>query len=86
MNTYQPIPVEEIIARVTTIELGYLKEQARTVCETDEQFEGWMEEVYPDYERQFAQCETLQQFKSVLTEVFGVDNPSEYILDNYIIR
>ena len=86
MNTYQPIPVEDIIKRVSESELGFLLSQAQEYCDGPEELEDWKKDVYESVQKRLRDCETIDDLRIALEEDLQIENPSEYILDNYIIR
>ena len=85
-NTYQTIPVEDLIKRVASEELEFLRNQASHYCESNEEFEEWLNDEYTKIKARYDACKTLKDLEIVVEEEIGVENPSEYILKNYVIR
>ena len=78
--------IQDLIKKVSEAELEFLASQANEYCESPEEIEEWKEDTYKPMQKLFADCESINDLREVLEEELGIENPSEYILDNYIIE
>jgi hypothetical protein len=85
-NNYKTIPVEDLIKRVASEELGFLHNQASEYCESEEEFEEWLNDEYTKIKARYNACETLEQLETVVEEEVGVENAAQYILKNYVTK
>jgi hypothetical protein len=77
--------IDKLIKKVTDSELEFLLSQAEEYCEDKEEFAEWKKDVHDPLKKKFVNCESIDDLRAVLEEEIGIENPSEYILDNYII-
>ena len=77
--------IQDLIKKVSEAELEFLASQANEYCESPEEIEEWKEDTYKPMQKLFVNCESINDLREVLEVELGIDNPSEYILDNYII-
>ena len=77
--------LKDLIEKVAKQELEFLLSQAEEYCEDKEEFAEWKKDVHDPIKKQFVNCESIDDLRAVLEEEIGIENPSEYILDNYII-
>lgn len=78
--------IDILIKKVSEAELEFLTSQANEYCESPEEIEEWKEDTYKPMQKLFADCESIDDLREVLEVELGIDNPSEYIFDNYIIE
>ena len=78
--------IDILIKKVSEAELEFLTSQAKEYCEGPEEFAEWKKEVHDPLKKKFVNCESINDLREVLEEELGIENPSEYILDNYIIE
>ena len=77
--------IDILIKKVADKELEFLVSQAKEYCESPEEIAGWKKDIYDPLKKKFVNCESINDLREVLEEEIGIENPSEYILDNYII-
>ena len=78
--------INDLIKKVADKELEFLASQAKEYCEDEEELMAWKAEVHDPLKKKFVNCESINDLREVLEEELGIENPSEYILDNYIIE
>jgi len=83
--TYQLITVDKLIKRVAQEELEFLRKQASDYCESNEEFEDWLNGEYTKIKARYDACKTLDDLELVVEEEIGVENPAHYILKNYAV-
>ncbi len=77
--------LKDLIEKVAKQELEFLLSQAEEYCEDKEELAEWKNDVLSPLWKKFVMCESIDDLRAVLEEEIGIENPSEYILDNYII-
>jgi uncharacterized protein (UPF0335 family) len=77
--------LKDLIEKVAKQELEFLLSQAEEYCEDKEELAEWKKDVHDPLKKKFVNCESIDDLRAVLEEEIGVENSSEYILDNYII-
>jgi hypothetical protein len=77
--------LKDLIEKVAKQELEFLLSQAEEYCEDKEELAEWKKDVHDPLKKKFVNCESIDDLRAVLEEEIGTENPSEYILDNYII-
>ena len=77
--------LKDLIEKVAKQELEFLLSQAEEYCEDKEELAEWKKDVYDFLQMKFAECKSMEDLKIVLEYEIGTENPSEYILNNYII-
>lgn len=77
--------IEDLIEKVAKQELEFLLSQAEEYCEDKEELAEWKKDVHDPIKKQFDDCESIDDLRAVLEEEIGIEDASEYILDNYII-
>ena len=83
---YEAINVKDLIKRVAFEELEFLRNQASEYCESNEEFEEWLNGEYTKIKARYDACENLGQLETVVEEEIGVENPAQYILHNYVTK
>ena len=78
--------IDILIKKVADKELEFLTSQAKEYCESPEEFAEWKKDVHDPLKKKFVNCESINDLREVLEEELGIEDPSEYILDNYIIE
>ena len=78
--------IDNLIKKVADSELEFLTSQAKEYCESPEEFAEWKKDVHDPLKKKFVNCESINDLRAVLEDELGIENPSEYILDNYIIE
>ena len=78
--------IDILIKKVADKELEFLTSQAKEYCEDKEEFAEWKKDVYDPLKKKFVNCESINDLRAVLEEELGIEDASEYILDNYIIE
>jgi hypothetical protein len=78
--------IDKLIKKVTDSELEFLTSQAKEYCESPEEFAEWKKDMHDPLKKKFVNCESINDLRTVLEDELGIENPSEYILDNYIIE
>ena len=77
--------IDILIKKVTDSELEFLASQAKEYCESPEEFAEWKKDVHDPLKKKFVNCESIDDLRAVLEDEIGIEDASEYILDNYII-
>jgi hypothetical protein len=77
--------IDNLIKKVTDSELEFLLSQAEEYCEDKEELAEYKKDVLSPLWKKFVMCESINDLRTVLEDELGIENPSEYILDNYII-
>ena len=77
--------IDNLIKKVTDSELEFLASQAKEYCEDKEELAEYKKDVLSPLWKKFVMCESIDDLRTVLEDELGVENPSEYILDNYVI-
>jgi hypothetical protein len=77
--------LKDLIEKVAKQELEFLLSQAEEYCEDKKELAEWKKDVHDPLKKKFDDCESIDDLRAVLEEEIGIENPSEYILDNYII-
>ena len=77
--------LKDLIEKVAKQELEFLLSQAEEYCEDKEEFAEWKKDVHDPLKKKFVNCESIDDLRAVLEEEIGIEDASEYILDNYII-
>ena len=78
--------IDILIKKVADKELEFLTSQAKEYCESPEEFAEWKKDMHDPLKKKFVNCESINDLRTVLEDELGIENPSEYILDNYIIE
>ena len=78
--------IDILIKKVADSELEFLTSQAKEYCEDKEELAGWKKDVHDPLKKKFVNCESINDLREVLEEELGIEDASEYILDNYIIE
>lgn len=77
--------INDLIKKVADSELEFLVSQAKEYCEDKDELAEWKKDEYDPLKKKFVNCESIDDLRAVLEEEIGIENPSEYILDNYVI-
>ena len=77
--------IKDLIKKVADGELEFLTSQAKEYCEDKEELAEWKKDVHDPLKKQFDDCESIDDLRAVLEDEIGIEDASEYILDNYII-
>lgn len=77
--------INDLIKKVADSELEFLVSQAKEYCEDKEELMAWKAEVHDPLKKKFVNCESINDLRAVLEEELGIEDPSKYILDYYII-
>jgi len=77
--------INDLIKKVADKELEFLVSQAKEYCEDIEELVEWKKDVHDPLKKKFVNCESINDLREVLKDEIGIEDPSEYILDNYII-
>lgn len=77
--------IDILTKKVADSELEFLTSQAKEYCESPEEFAEWKKDVHDPLKKKFVNCESIDDLRAVLEEEIGIENPSEYILNYYVI-
>ena len=77
--------IDILIKKVAESELEFLVSQAKEYCEDKEELAEWKKDIYDPLKKKFVNCESINDLREVLEDELGIEDASEYILDNYII-
>jgi hypothetical protein len=77
--------IDILIKKVTDSELEFLASQAKEYCEDKEELAEYKKDVLSPLWKKFVMCESIDDLRAVLEDEIGIEDASEYILDNYII-
>ena len=77
--------INDLIKKVADKELEFLVSQAKEYCEDKEEIAEWKKDIYDPLKKKFVNCESINDLREVLEDELGIEDASEYILDNYII-
>lgn len=77
--------INDLIKKVADSELEFLTSQAKEYCEDKEELVEWKKDIYDPLKKKFVNCESINDLREVLEEEIGIEDASEYLLDNYII-
>ena len=77
--------INDLIKKVADSELEFLTSQSKEYCESPEEIAEWKKDVHDPLKKKFVNCESINDLREVLEVELGIEDASEYILDNYII-
>ena len=77
--------INDLIKKVSEAELEFLTSQANEYCENKQELMEWKKDVHDPLKKKFVNCESINDLREVLEDELGIEDASEYILDNYII-